>query len=165
MNNYIYVLDANVFIEASRRYYAFDIVPVFWNTLIRFSADRRISSIDRVQHELGRGNDTLANWSEQEFNNAFLSTDEESIIESYETIINWVQDQQQFTDAAKEQFATVSDGWLIAFAMVNRNTIVTHEVLDTNIQRKVPIPNICRAFNMRFIDTFQMLRELGVQFR
>ena len=26
----VYVLDANVFIEAARRYYAFDLVPRFW---------------------------------------------------------------------------------------------------------------------------------------
>jgi hypothetical protein len=34
MNQSVYVLDADVFIEASRRYYAFDIAPKFWDSLI-----------------------------------------------------------------------------------------------------------------------------------
>jgi hypothetical protein len=29
-----FVLDANVFIEAHRRYYAFDIAPLFWTMVI-----------------------------------------------------------------------------------------------------------------------------------
>jgi len=35
MDRSVYVLDANVFIEAARRYYAFDIAPKFWDTLIQ----------------------------------------------------------------------------------------------------------------------------------
>ncbi len=30
----VYLLDANVFITASRRYYAFDLVPTFWSALV-----------------------------------------------------------------------------------------------------------------------------------
>jgi len=34
-----YVLDANVFIEAARRYYAFDIAPPFWESLVQHAAN------------------------------------------------------------------------------------------------------------------------------
>lgn len=30
----VYLLDSNVFMEAKNRYYAFDIVPGFWQALI-----------------------------------------------------------------------------------------------------------------------------------
>jgi hypothetical protein len=42
--------------------------------------------------------------------------------------------------------------------------VVTHEVLNVDIKRKVPIPNVCKPFNLRPVDTFVMLRELGVRF-
>ena len=34
-----YLLDANVFIEAYKRYYAFDIAPAFWNNLALAAQD------------------------------------------------------------------------------------------------------------------------------
>jgi len=48
----VYVLDANVFIEAAQRYYAFDLAPGFWQALLDHAKDGRIQSIDRVSVEL-----------------------------------------------------------------------------------------------------------------
>ena len=49
-----YVLDANVFIEAAHRYYAFDLAPRFWESLEHHAANGRVRSIDRVRQELER---------------------------------------------------------------------------------------------------------------
>lgn len=54
-----YLLDANVFIEAKRRYYAFDLCPGFWDCLVSHHQGDRIQSIDRVKQELERGDDLL----------------------------------------------------------------------------------------------------------
>ena len=159
-----YILDANVFIEAARRYYAFDIAPPFWENLIHYAEDGRLKSIDRVKQELERGKDELAAWASSQFSDAFFSTDEEEIIESYSELMSWVQVQDQFSDVAKSDFAACADGWLIACAKSKGLVVVTHEVLDPNIKRKVPIPNVCEAFGVSYIDTFAMLRELGVRF-
>ena len=132
-----YVLDANIFIEASRRYYAFDLAPVFWESLVQHAAEGRIYSIDRVKHELERGKDELATWATSQFNDAFASTDEEDVVESYSEVMSWVQAQAQFLDAAKADFAAVADGWL-----------VTHELPATDARRNVPIPNVCEAFSV-----------------
>lgn len=59
-----FVLDANVFIEAARRYYAFDLAPGFWESLIHYAKNGRIRSIDRVKQELERGKDQLAEWGQ-----------------------------------------------------------------------------------------------------
>ena len=67
-------------------------------------------------------------------------------------------------DAAKADFATGADGWLVAYALSKRRIVVTHEVLDPGIRRKVPIPNVCEAFGVSYLDTFEMLRQLGVRF-
>jgi hypothetical protein len=62
-----YVLDSNVFIEASRRYYAFDLVSSFWHTLIDQAENGRVLSIDRVRAEIEKGKDELADWAKNDF--------------------------------------------------------------------------------------------------
>ena len=159
-----YILDANVFIEAARRYYAFDIAPPFWESLIHHASNGRIQSIDRVKKELERGKDELATWATTRFSDAFASTDEENVIESYSEVMSWVQAQGRFSDAAKADFAAGADGWLVAYARTKGGTVVTHELPATDARRKVPIPNVCDAFGVNYDDTFEMLRQLGVRF-
>jgi hypothetical protein len=164
MGNNAYVLDANVFIEASRRYYAFDLAPGFWNSLIHYANTGQIISIDRIKQELDRGKDNLAQWAGRDFHHAFATTNEDEVVKSYAEIMNWVNSQEQFSDAAKAEFANDPDGWLVAYARVKECIVVTHEVPSVEIKRKVPIPNICQAFSVQFIDTFEMLRRLRVKF-
>ena len=159
-----YLLDANVFIEAARRYYAFDLVPAFWDSLVGYADDGVIASIDRVKVELLMGKDDLAKWAKSSFANAFLSTDEEETIEAYGSVMKWVQGQGQFFDAAKAEFASGADGWLVAYAAARGVIVVTHEELAADARKKVPIPNVCQALDVRYVDTFRMLRELGVRF-
>ena len=159
-----YILDANVFIEAARRYYAFDIAPPFWESLIHHASNGRIQSIDRVKQEIERGKDELATWATTQFSNAFASTDEENVIESYSEVMSWVQSQDRFSDAAKADFATGADGWLVAYARTKGGIVITHELPATDARRKVPIPNVCDAFSVSYDDTFEMLRQLGVRF-
>ncbi len=159
----VYLLDANVFIEAARRYYAFDLTPRFWEHLVRLAEAGQIQSIDRVKQELERGKDELATWIKGAFNSAFASTDDTDVIRSFAEIMTWVQGQNQFWDAAKANFAGGADGWLVAYARVKGCVIVTHEVAAPDARRKVPIPNVCEVFNITFVDTFEMLRRLGVR--
>lgn len=160
----VYLLDANVFIEASRRYYAFDLAPPFWESLVHHASNGRVRSVDRIKKELERGKDELAKWAKSHFSHAFVLTDETDVIQSYGEIMTWVQAQSQFLDAAKADFANGADGWLVAYAKIHACVIVTHEVPAADARRKVPIPNVCRAFDVPFIDTFEMLRKLGVRF-
>ena len=165
MQEAIYVLDANVFIEASRRYYAFDLAPGFWDNLIRLANADLIKSIDHIKRELDKGKDELAAWVNHHFHHAFDSTNQSSIVRAYREIIKWVDSQSQFSDAARADFASGADGWLVAYAKVYDGIVVTHEVAAPESKIKVPIPNICVAFNIQFIDTFEMLRALGVILR
>ncbi len=159
-----YVLDANVFMEAARRYYAFDLAPGFWQSLIDHAGNGDLVSIDRVSDEIKKGKDELADWAKNSFDNAFASTDNEDITRSYAEIMNWVNNQAQFLDADKAVFAQGADGWLIAYARVRGHTVVTHEQLATGESTKVKIPNVCKAFRVPYVDTFAMLRSLGVRF-
>ena len=79
-------------------------------------------------------------------------------------MITWVNAEPQFTPAARVEFASAADGWLIAFAKVNRLIVVTQEEYARDAQRKVPMPNVCLEFDVDYVDTFEMLDELKVQF-
>lgn len=159
-----YLLDANVFIEAARRYYAFDLAPRFWQSLTHHAASGRVRSIDRVKQELERGKDELAQWASNNFSGAWASADEPDVIQSFSEIMTWVQDQNQYLAVAKADFANGADGWLVAYARAKACIVVTQEVAAPDARRKVPIPNVCQAFNVLFVNTFEMLRNLGVQF-
>lgn len=161
----IYALDANVFIQAARQYYAFDLAPGFWAGLTQNVVNGHISSIDRINNELL--NDDIRDWIDNQngFPDAFVSTNSPEIIACYGEIIRWVAQQAQFLDSAKTEFASGADGWLVAYARVNNLTLVTQEVFDPNIRRRVPIPNVCRRFSVLYVNTFDMNRALGIQLR
>jgi len=49
----------------------------------------------------------------------------------------------------------------VAFAKAYDNVLVTQEK-PSKTKAKVPIPNLCEQFNVPYVDTFQMLRRLGI---
>ena len=160
-----HVLDSNVFIEAARRYYAFDIVPPFWEALIELARNGRVQSIDRVKVEIDRGKDTLSDWVNSDFHQWFVSTNRGDIITAYGQVMVWAHNQPEFTVGAKADFARAdnADAWLVSYARAEGCTVVTHEQFDPNVRANIPIPNACQAFGVQYVDTFQMLRDLGVR--
>lgn len=158
-----FVLDTNVFVEAHRRYYALDLCPGFWECLEHYCQEPRLQSIDRVRNEINEG-DALDEWVRQASGAMFVSTAEENVAQRYGGVMAWVQGNDQFRPEAKAQFASGADGWLIAYAGVHDFSVVTQEVFDPNVRKKVPIPNVCRQFDVPYVDTFFMLRTLEVRF-
>jgi len=160
----VYLLDANVFIEAAKGYYAFDIAPHFWQALVTEAANGRVRSIDRIEKEIDDGeDDRLKQWAKDSFHQWFDSTDAEDVIEAYRTIMVWASRHNQFTNAAKAEFAGEPDAWVVAYAIARGCIVVTHEKFNPDVKRRIPIPNVCQAFNVQCIDTFQLLRILGVK--
>ncbi len=161
-----YVLDANVFIEAHNRYYSLDLCPGFWNCLLHYNQEFRLVSIDKVKVELVRvnKNDSLKQWVERSAGDFFLSTANQEVVNHFRNMMRWVQNNPQFTPPAKAEFASVADGWLIAYAKSTGSLLVTHEMLNPDVRKRVPIPNVCKEFGVRWADTFDMLRSLEVKF-
>ena len=152
--NTIYLIDSNVLMEANRRYYSLDFAPAFWNFLIKTAKEGKILSIDRVYDEILKGQDNLADWTENNFSFAFTDTkNDENILGFYGELMQWAVKQDQFTQVAKDEFARVenADSWIISFAKINGYVVVTQEVLDINIKKKIPIPNVCAEFDIKFV--------------
>ena len=58
----LYILDTNTFITAKNTFYAYDIVPSFWSTLLEIFKLGKVKVIDAVAGEIADGNDDLADW-------------------------------------------------------------------------------------------------------
>jgi hypothetical protein len=78
--------------------------------------------------------------------------------------MQWVQAQAQFRPEAKAEFAAVADGWLAAFTQARGHVLVTHEEYAPDARKRVPLPNVCEAFGVDYLDTFTMLRALDASF-
>ncbi len=159
-----YILDANIFIEAKNRYYAFNLCPGFWDSLLHHNSMGILESIDRVRKELLDGKDNLATWSKKS-PDLFASTVSKDVLRAYRDIIQWVQSQERFTNAAKSEFADDPDAWVIAYAKANNAIVVTQEASAPKSRKDVKIPDVCKHFGVECSNTFDMLEELGVVFR
>ena len=153
-----------MFIEAYRRYYGLDICPGFWDCLLHHCGEHRLLSIDRVHEELKQGGGPLADWADQETSGLFASSREPLVVAEYGNIMAWVHGSAHFLDQAIADFASGADGWLVAHAKVHGKTLVTQEVYNSSIRKRVPLPNVCSEFGVVVANTFEMLRELDAAF-
>jgi hypothetical protein len=159
-----YVLDANVFIEAKNKYYDFDFCPGFWAALIAEHRKGRVSSIDKVFDELADRGDPLSEWVKHTAPDAFFKkTQDQAVVDAFQGMVTWANSEPQFMPAAKADFASTADGWLIALAKANGLFVVTHEEYAPDVKRKIPIPNVCVEFEVEYVNTFEMLADLGVK--
>ncbi|MFC7348705.1 DUF4411 family protein [Chryseobacterium zhengzhouense] len=162
-----YLLDSNIFIQAHRMYYPFDVVPSFWNKILELSNNGIIISIDKVKKELCETNnpDQLSSWCENELDNSFF-VDSTSCVDIYAQIAIWTHSSTHFLQSAKDEFLTtdLADPWLIAYAKKHNLTIVTHEISQPQRKNRIKIPEPCIHFGVRYLSPIEMFREIGESF-
>jgi len=159
----IFLLDANAFIESAKRFYALDIAPGYWNSLIKNATIGRVRSIDRIKIEIDKGQDHLTTWTNTHFSNHFESTNQPDVIGAYVSVMRWAQSQKQYTNAAQAEFASNADGWLVAHALAKRYVVVTLEQYNADIKKRIKIPNACQGVGVSNVTPFEMLRILKVR--
>lgn len=167
IRKHTYILDSDVFISAKNTYYAFEICPGFWDSLLYHYEKGNIRSVDRVRGELlaGRKTEDLFLWVKNQLPPAFfMETDEEAVINAYREIMLWVARNPQFFDQAKAKFATEADGWLVAYAIIHGVTVITNEQPRPQARNRILLPDVCTQFNVIYKDTISMLKELGVRY-
>lgn len=125
----------------------------------------KLYSIIPIYEELLKGTDSLVDWAEtQHRKKAFHQIDNEITQRHYATVAEWAVAEQQFKTTAQEEFLGVADSWLVAKALSTEATIVTHERYDANIKKRILIPNACKAFDIPYINTIQLMRKRGARF-
>ena len=83
MSSSVYLLDANVFIQSAKGYYALDLAPSFWDAILENAAKGHLQSIDRVKIEIDRQKDELQEWTEENFRPFFQTTERQDVLEQY----------------------------------------------------------------------------------
>ena len=156
----MYLLDANVLIEAKNRYYGFELCPGFWDWLEREHAAGLVASIERVYDELVGFGDQLEEWARARSAGFFLSPDER-VVASLRSVTEWVMDAG-YPQTAVSAFFDAADYYLVAHAHAHEMTVVTHE--RPGATRTVKIPDACASLGVRFMDPFAMLRNQHARF-
>jgi hypothetical protein len=159
----IYLLDANVYIEAKNRYYRMTVCPGFWDWMDLQFASGQVSSIRMVYDELSKNDDALSEWVKNR-QHYFAEADDEKTQEVFTEIVQFVMEHSEYSEPYRSNFLAVADPWLIAKAKTMGATVVTHEVLVPSGSKKVKIPNICREFGVDFCNTFDLLESGAAQF-
>jgi hypothetical protein len=157
----IYLLDANVFIQAKNLHYGFDFCPAFWDWLVVQNQAGKVASIEKVGDELHAGEDELATWAEALGDDFFLRPDG-AVVPALSSVSDWAS-SNSYQPAAVATFLQVADYWLVAHALAHEYTVVTQEVPADTI-RKIKIPNACIGLGLRCLSPYEMLRRERARF-
>jgi hypothetical protein len=156
------LLDSDTLIEAKNSYYAFDLCPGFWRFLEKSTRTGSFRSIHRVKLELEAGNDALAAWAKAQ-GSAFFLPESSGTTAAMTRVSTWVN-SRSYTPGAVSTFLGGADPWLIAQALSDGHTVVSHEVKNPTQTGKVKIPDVCAALEVPCIRTFAALRQEGARF-
>ena len=156
-----YLLDSNIFIQASNLHFGFDFCPAFWDWLTKANRNQLVFSVSQVHDELASAGDELADWAKTQGKPFFREIDEQTL-PKLTAVSEWVQ-HQGYEPAAINTFLQVADYYLIAYALAHDHTVVTHEV-PADTPRRIKIPNVCVGLGLDCINPFSMLRREKAKF-
>jgi hypothetical protein len=140
-----------------------DICPGFWKWLESARLDDEIIFIEPVLDEIKEGSDELTDWANR-MPKHFFETIDQPTVKALPIVTNWVQNED-FKEEAKRHFLAKADPLLIAYALSHEDVILaTHEVHVEGERKRVKIPTVCRALEVRCERTFGMLRHLNAKF-
>lgn len=150
-----YIVDSDVLISAKNQHYGFDFCPAFWEWLVAANAAGTVHSIDAVYNELSAGDDDLADWASD--NRSFFHSFSVDDVAAVGAVNRWANDSPDFEPAAKAEFASAADSFLIGHAAAGGHTVVTHERIS-NGRKRIKIPNAAIPNGVSVVTPFQMLR-------
>ena len=157
----VYCLDANVLIQAWQKYYSPKFCPDYWKILEELGRDKKIFLPELVYEEITRTEDDLSNWLKK--SKIPIHKMDEAVINCWQTILKANVDHKLLVDNIKNR--SLADPWVIAHAMNKHATVVTKENKETALNTKrIKIPNVCDNMGIRWMNDFQLVEELGIQF-
>ena len=156
-----YLLDANVFIRAKNEHFGFDFCPAFWDWLVAGNANGRVFSVDKVKGELRAGDDELSDWAARQGGGFFLPPPAR-LPAALQNIVRWLR-ERNYEPAGIDNFLQAADCGLIAYALADEHSVVTHELGSTS-KKRIKIPDVCAGFGIECLTPFEMLRREGARF-
>lgn len=177
-----YFLDANIFIESNDVYYQFKRVPEFWNFLSTGYKNHNLKMSEGIHEEIKKGDSDLEKFA-VDHKDSVVETEE--LDETYIKIMTSIEDANKERVDDKDKIATLSgrgiinlnnDIRLIADAYRCGGIVVTNEkgrkdlakvdksdkaLLYATKKGKVPIPNICYYYGVKWMTFGEFLDEFG----
>lgn len=156
----LYLLDANVIIDAHRNYYPMGRVPEFWDWLEHQATLGLVRIPLEIFDEIDDGTDEVSEWACQARIREQFLLQEEPDPEIVRSVLSngYAPD---LSDLEVEQLGR--DPFLIAYCLADRDSrcIVTTEVSrPSKLRANRKVPDVALALGGTSCDTFALLRRL-----
>ena len=156
----LYLLDANVLIDAGRYYYPIERVPEFWSWLVHIGESSAVKIPIEIYEEINDGTDDLAIWSKDyETEKALLL-----VQDSDPSLVAHVIDEGYANDLTDDEVEKIGrDPFLLAYALTAPGEII---VVSTEVSKPTKqranrhLPDVCHHFQIECINTFEFVRRL-----
>jgi Domain of unknown function (DUF4411) len=157
----LFLIDANVLIDAARDYYPFEMVPEFWDWLAHNGSTGKIKLPLEIYEEICDGRDRLAEWlKDPAVKDAIVLADEVDP-NSVARVVS-VGYAGDLTDA--EIMTLGRDPFLIAHALtdaIGRCVVTTETSRPKRVRANRHVPDVCRDLGVACCNTFEFTRRLG----
>jgi hypothetical protein len=157
----LYLLDANVLIDAGRDYYPLEMVPEFWDWLSYHGSISSIKIPLEIYEEVCEGRDSLAEWLRlpQIKTDIVLAEDVDS------DLVARVVSEGYATDLTDDEILKIGrDPFLIAHGLsapAERCVVTTEGSRPTRQRANRHLPDVCAGFAVSVCNTFELTRRLG----
>lgn len=156
----LYLLDANVLIDANRDYYPITRIPEFWEWLEHYGTEDNVKLPREMFEEIKEGSDDLGLWSKEiAVKNAILLNEEADV-----ATVRRVLHEGYGPDLSDDEIEQVGrDPFLIAYALVaqgDRCVVTTERSKPGRTRARRHVPDVCSSLHVPCIDTFQFVRAL-----
>ncbi len=156
----LYLLDANVLIDANRDYYPLERVPEFWDWLQHRAAAGELKVPLEIYDEITAGSGDLVDWLKQREIKRDLVFNEDPEPD----LVDQVVSTGYAPDLSDLELNRVGrDPFLIAYALAKpgERWVITNEASKPTQQRaNRHIPDVCKTLRVSCDNTFFLIRML-----
>lgn len=161
-----YWFDSDSFITPSRTSHKFSRGTRLWDFLAQQAKNQVIGSPSIVlslelTHTESKKADDLEKWAKKLDGVLFLPPDN-SIQLCYTQIVQAVNDNSQYKVYETQLFLAKADPWVIAYAKACGGKVVSFEC-SKPLQKKPKIPDVAASFDVKCVNLWDILDELGFQ--
>lgn len=157
----LYLLDANVLIDADRDYYPMDRIPQFWYWLISEGKRGNIKIAIEVLEEIAEGRDRLATWAKDQNVIDALRLNEDADPARVDEIVR----KGYAGDLSDEEVERIGkDPFIVSHAVADassRVVVTTEHAAPSKKRANRRLPDVCKTMGVDSCDTFELIRRLN----
>jgi hypothetical protein len=157
----IYLLDANVLIDANRDYYPIARIPEFWEWLVYMGNKGKVKIPTEIHDEIKDGRDDLAVWARDSGTTKALLLNEELTMKQVSKVIT----KGYAPDLNEDEIGQIGrDAFLIAYALsspANRCVVTTEVSKPKRMRANRHVPDVCKTFEISCCHTHEFTRTLS----